>query len=285
MKAFKFNKIYVIESLNEKEDKLTGKELYNDLLRWKEYQIKDFKSELIQVASKKEFFEKMKLIKVECINKGQFPIIHFEIHGSQDKTGLVLNSGELIKWSELYEDLVQMNSIIGNNLFITLAVRHGVYLMKLIKIDKPSPFWGFIGSFNTIEELDLMISYNGFYDEFLKNFDLDAAIKRLQESNYDIPSSYRIITSELVFKDVIHRCFQKKYTQKKMFKRFETVLKSRNITIQNRNEKHNNAQKFRIEFHKLKRQYFENSKKTFFMFHYFPSNSERFKIGYNEVNN
>ena len=49
MNGFKFNKVYVIESLNSKEEILTGKELFDDLLRWKEYQIKDLKTELFQI--------------------------------------------------------------------------------------------------------------------------------------------------------------------------------------------------------------------------------------------
>ncbi len=122
MSEFQFNKVYVIESLDSEEEKLTGQELYNDLLRWKEYQVKDFKSDLIQVSNKSEFKAALDRIKEECTTKGFYPIIHFEVHGSEDKSGLILNSGELIKWSELYKDLIEINSIIGNNLFITLAV-------------------------------------------------------------------------------------------------------------------------------------------------------------------
>lgn len=285
MKGFEFNKVYVIESLDEKEDTLTGQELYNDLLRWKEYQVKYFKSELIQVENRKEFFEKIEVIKDECTTKGQYPIIHFEIHGSEDKTGLVLNSGELIKWTELYQDLIEINSIIGNNLFMTLAVCHGAYIMELIKINKPSPFWGFIGSFETIEESDIMIRYNEFYHEFLKNFDLDVATKRLHESNPDIPSSYSFINSELTFKSITRQYFEKKFIETEIKLRFEDGLKQNNIEIKDRNEKHKFKIKFKIELLRTKKDYFETHKKTFFMFDNFPKNKERFKIKFEEVNN
>jgi hypothetical protein len=115
MNGFEFNKVYVIESLDEKTEKLTGKELYEDLLRWKEFQIKDFKSEYIPVADRKDFFKILETIKDECTTKGQYPILHFEIHGSSDKSGLVLKSKELITWQELYQDLIDLNSSIGNN--------------------------------------------------------------------------------------------------------------------------------------------------------------------------
>lgn len=285
MKGFTFNKIYVIESLNGQEEKLTGEELYNDLLKWKEYQIKDFKAQLIKVDDKKDFFEKIDFIKDECTTKGQYPIIHFEIHGNADKTGLVLNSGELIRWSELYHDLREINSILGNNLFITMAVCYGAYIMELIKADKPSPFWGFIGSFETIEEVDLIIRYNEFYDEFLKSFNLNTAVQRLHDSNPTIPSSYRFINSELTFKNIMSKYFKEKFTESEITKRFEDGLKQKNIQIRDRNEKQKCRERFKVELLKTKKDYFEKHKTTFFMFDNFPDNQDRFEVDYKELNN
>ena len=34
MSTFKFNRLYIIESLQER---LTGKQLYDDLIKWQEY--------------------------------------------------------------------------------------------------------------------------------------------------------------------------------------------------------------------------------------------------------
>jgi len=284
MNGFEFNKVYVIESLNDREEKLTGTELYNDLLRWKEHQIKDFKAELIQVEDRKEFFKTIEFIKDECATKGQFPIIHFEIHGSEDKTGLILNSGELIEWLELYNDLREINSILGNNLFITLAVCHGAYIMELIKAHKPSPFWGFIGSFDAIDEDDLMIRYNEFYDEFLRSFNLDMAVRKLHESNSDIPSSYRFINSEMTFANVMRQYFDTKFTEKEIKKRFEDGLKQKKIKMNDRNEKHEYRVKFKVELLKTKRKYFEKHKRTFFMLDNFPKNQGRFKVEYEKLN-
>jgi len=285
MNGFKFNKVYVIESLNNSVENLTGEELYNDLLKWKEYQLKDFKSELIQVNNMKEFFEKIEYIKDECATKGHYPIIHFEIHGSKDKSGLIVNSGELITWSDLYNDLIEINSVVGNNVFITLAVCYGAYIMELIKPNNPSPFWGFIGSFETIEESDLMIRYNEFYDEFLKSFDLDSAVKRLHESNQNIPSSYSFINSELTFKNVLRQYFEQKFTEIEIKKRFNDGLSQEKINIKDRNAKHNFRIKFKVELLKSKKNYFEEHKSKFFMFDNFPENKKRFKVEYEDLNN
>lgn len=284
MATFQFNKVYVIESLDETEEKLTGKELYDDLLRWKEYQIADFKAEYISVDNKAGFLQTLETIKDECTTKGHFPILHFEIHGSYDMTGLVLKSRELITWDELYQDLVGINSIIGNNLFITLVVCHGGYIMKLIKIDNPAPYWGFIGSFDEIDVSDLLIRYNEFYDVFLRDYNLNDAVKKLHEANPSIPSTYRFINSEETFKNINRKYFNEKFSEEQIRLRFEDGLKQNNLNINYRNQKNQYRIKFRIKLLKSKKDDFEKHKRTFFMFENFPDNEKRFQVKYEELN-
>ena len=200
-RSFRFNKLYVIESL-EADEKQTGTELYNDLLRWKVIGTEKLSAEIINANSKKELFSIIQRIQSDCKKEDIFPIIHLEIHGSKYLDGLVLNSGELIRWMELYDDLVRLNESIGNNLFLTMAVCHGAHLMQLIKIDKPSPYWGIIGSFDEIYQQDILVRYNQFYDEFLTSFDLDKSIERLQKANEIMPADYRYINSEETFEKV-----------------------------------------------------------------------------------
>ncbi len=283
MVGFKFNKVYVIESLNSINDKLTGKELFNDLLKWKEFQIKDFKAELIQVDNKGKFFEQLKYIKSECTVKGYLPILHFEIHGCKDKTGLVLSSGELIRWSELYEDLVEINILVKNNLFLTMAVCHGAYIMEVIKTTNPSPFWGFIGSFDTINVSDLLIRYNEFYNELLSSFDISKATKSLHESNPGIPSKYKFINSELAFENIYKSYIKEKFTESQIEERFMDGMKQNGFKLNNRNEVNEIKIKFKIELLITKEKYFEKHKKVFFMIDRYKSNANRFKLSYKDL--
>jgi len=285
MTGFKFNKVYVIESLDVTKEKLTGKELYDDLLRWKESQITDFKAEYIPVDNKTDFLKTLETIKDDCLTKGQYPILHFEIHGSSDTTGLVLKSGELVAWNELYQDLVALNSIIGNNLFITLAVCHGGYIMQLIKINKSAPYWGFIGSFDEIKVSDLLIRYNEFYDVFLRNYDLNEAIKKLHEANPTVLSTYHFINSEDTFKNINRKYFREKFSEEQIKLRFEDGLKQNNLNIKDRNLENQYKIKFRTELLKSKKDYFEKHKRIFFMFDNFPDNEKRFQVKYDELNN
>lgn len=285
MMKFEFNKVYVLESLDETEEKLTGKELYDDLLKWKEFQITDFQAEYISINNKAEFFMTLERIKDDCTTKGQFPILHFEIHGSSDTTGLVLKSGELVTWNEFYQDLIVLNSIIGNNLFITLAVCHGGYIMELIKINNPAPYWGFIGSFDEIKISDLLIRYNEFYDVFLRDYDLNEAVKKLHEANPSVPSTYRFINSEETFKSINKMYFSEKFSEEQIKLRFEDGLKQINLEIKDRSIKDQYRINFRAELMRSKREYFEEHKRIFFMFDIFPENENRFRVSYEELNN
>lgn len=285
MTGFEFNKVYVLESLDENKDKLTGKELYDDLLHWKEFQITDFKAEYIAIKDKADFLKTLETIKDDCTTKGHYPILHFEIHGSSDKTGLVLKSGELVPWTELYQDLVALNSIIGNNLFITLAVCHGGYIMELIKIENSAPYWGFIGSFDEIKVSDLLIRYNEFYDVFLRNFDLNDAVEKLHKANPTVPSTYRFINSEQTFKNINKKYFSEKFSEEQIKLRFEDGLKQNKWDIKDRDLKNQYRIKFKIELLKSKKDYFEKHKRTFFMFDNFPDNEKRFQVNYEELNN
>lgn len=67
--------------------------------------------------------------------KWKSPIIHFEVHDSSDKKGLVLTSKELITWEELYQNLAPVNQLLRNELFITMAVCHGSFFLMSSCID------------------------------------------------------------------------------------------------------------------------------------------------------
>ena len=192
MKNFKFNKIQVIESLAIYEK--SGTDLFNNIISRKKYFFyPKLKTELSNPKTKKEFIECLDKIELDFIENRICPIIHFEIHGSNDKKGLILSSGEFVSWKELVKYIAKINLLTNNNLFITFAVCYGAHFLKEIKIDKPSPYWGFIGSFEEITFEDLVIRYEEFYDEFLVSLNLTKSISRLHNSNPLIPSSYILL--------------------------------------------------------------------------------------------
>ena len=279
MKDFTFNRIYVIESLDESKEKLTGKELYDDLLRWKEFTYNGkLKTELLQVKNKQHFLDALNDIKEECVIGGHHPILHFEVHGNEMKDGLIVQSGEIITWDELRNYLVDLNYHIGNNLFLTLAVCHGAHLMQIMRIDKPAPFCGFIGSFETIYSSDLLISYNEFYQEFLSSLKLDIAFKRLTEANPSIPSTYRFISAQDIFRKIYIDYLHNQMSKEGIKNRIQQIIQKNPLSFANRNEKRIFCRNFKKQLLNTKEKYYKEHSDAFFMLSEYPENRERFNV-------
>jgi len=276
---FTFNKIYVIESLSLDET-LTGTLLYNDLLRWKEkdhnYQIQ---AKLDPVADRHAFLKVFRDIQSECRTSGIYPIIHLEIHGSEDLDGLVLKSGELVTWEELRSALEEINLIVGNNLFLTLAVCHGAFLLGICRVHQRAPFWGFIGSFETIYSYDLLMRYTEFYTELLTSFEFDKALAALRTANPSLPADYRFINSQITFINVYDKYLREKASKTGFNKRKHEVIPEQKLSFRNRKEKRH-FQKVFVKIGRGSREkYFREHSRTFFMLDVFPANKNRFQVG------
>ncbi|THF53143.1 hypothetical protein E6C50_02760 [Flavobacterium supellecticarium] len=286
MRNFRFNKIYVIESLDKDEQK-TGKDLYDDILRWRQMSSDNkFTCEYKPINNKVEYETLIAHIEKEC-EKGIFPILHFEIHGLSNKSGLVLNNNETITYSKLTEDLSKINIKIGNNLFLTLAVCHGAYLLGAVKINKPAPFLGFIGSFETINNDDILYRYTGFYNEFLTSFDLSTSLKIFFEANHIDNNKFSFIDTEETFMTVYKNYIKENTSKKGIKKRIEDAILENNLTFKSRQEKRKFGRDFEKELNKTKQKYYSKHKDIFFMIKDFPENKERFKLArnYSEIIN
>ena len=277
MRNFKFNKIYVIESLKEDEHK-TGKELYEDIIRRRQMSNSDrFISEYKPINNKIEYKALLSEIEKECSN-GILPILHFEIHGFSDKSGLALNNNESINYLELAEDLSRINIKTGNNLFLTLAVCHGAYLLETIKIDKPAPYLSFLGSFEKINNDDILYRYSEFYNEFLMNFNLYSSLKIFFDANLIEENKFSFIDTEETFKTVYKNYLLENTSKQGIQKRIEDSITENNLTLNSRQQKRKFGRDFEKQVNQTKQKYYTEHKDIFFMTKEFPHNEERFKL-------
>ena len=123
--------------------KKTGKEICEGTLKFQCLRENSPSFEYVQINSKKQLFEKFLSIEKSIIEFKYLPYLHFEIHGSDDKSGLFLNSNELLEWNELYESLQSINIRCKNNLFISLATCYGAYMIRAYNNPtEPCPFYG-----------------------------------------------------------------------------------------------------------------------------------------------
>lgn len=277
MEYFKFNKVYVIESLDKNEHK-TGKDLYDDILKWRQLSSDNkFVCEYKPVNNKVEYKTLISEIEKECEN-GIFPILHFEVHGFSDKSGLALNSGEPISYPELIEDLSKINIKTGNNLFLTLAVCHGAYLLKAIRINEPSPFLSFVGSFKKINNNDILYRYSEFYSDFLANFNLFSALKIFFEANQIEENKFSFIDTVETFKTVYKNYIIENTSKEGIKKRIENSIKENDLKFASRQLKRKFGRDFEKRVEQTKQKYYSDHKNIFFMIRDFPQNEERFKL-------
>lgn len=281
MCGFSFNKIVVFESLDEDEKK-TGTEIYNDLFYYKSLEIEQLSSEIVSITNKDKLICELEKIALACKNDGLLPILHFEMHGLENHSGLYIISGESISWEELCDYLRKINILMRNNLFFTMAVCHGAYLMKTIDLRKAAPFWGFIGSFDVLYDTMLLRSYRAFYEEFLYSFDMNRAIMALQqkakELNLQFPnesSYYNFINCQIVFRRLNEKQKQMNEDDVALNERFEKESALMGVTQNKRKIKR--LYKKKSQSKKYINEWFKGKADVFFMINRYPENKERFK--------
>lgn len=271
-----FNRIYVIESLQSGE-MLTGTNLHNDLLRYQSIVHSDFESILKNPVDKKDWNQLFKEIEKDCRLNGNSPIIHLEVHGEKLKRGLVLTSGELVTWEELYQNLVDINIAIKNELFITMAVCFGNFWLSSAFLNQPAAFRGIVGSFDELKVSDLVIRYNAFYQELFNSFDFNRAYNALKNSNPGLPNDYRCYSAEEIFA-LAFRDYEINYCSQKALRKRALVAANDSGCI-NRQER----RKFEREFIKKEPQkresYFQECYRTFFMLDRYPELASTIEFG------
>lgn len=268
MAQIHFNRIYIIESLQH-GDTLTGTNLHNDLLRYQSSKHSDFKSILKNPKDKKEWNELFTEIQKDCEENGNAPIIHFEVHGSSDKKGLVLTSKELITWEELYQNLAPINQLLRNELFITMAVCHGSYFLMSSYIDRQTAFQGIVGSFDEISESDLAIRYDAFYSELFSSFDLNRAYEQLCSSNPSMPNTYGCFSSEYVFARCYLEYIKNECSEAALEKRAKETIVEQKMLL-NRHDHRKFIHDFIKTEQKNRSHYFKQDYKKYFMLDLYP---------------
>ena len=263
-------KVFVIESLKH-GDRLTGTNLYNDLISYALPLTSVLYNNIIDEGDWYGVVEKIK----DNVQLGDVVFIHLEIHGDSQGTGIVLNNGTKISFERVCDDFRGINKKIGCNLYVTLAVCHGLYLIKGLVPLKEMPFCGVIGSQEEIEVEDLELRFYEFYKSFLEFNDIEFAMEELQKANYGIPSSYKYVKPEDIFynswvsylKNSSNHEWQKKNTQK--------VSDENHL---NRSQRREFDRKFKRESEKAANTLFREKAELFFMVKDFPENRKRFQI-------
>lgn len=269
MDYFHFNKIYVLESLNENN---TGQELYNSLIQHMTYKYEGLATQFIEIESAEHWDSLMDDINAECKN-GIIPLFHLEIHGSD--SGVKLKNGDNVDVFHIGEQFRRINIACGCNLFVTLGVCKGLNILLNMLMDKPMPFIGAIGSFCNINEDDLSIRYYDFYDMLFNTLDIAKSFIALSNANLGHLSTYQYIPADELFYKNYSIYLSDKCTKEALEKRAEESMP---ITCSSRQQKRKFKRDFIKEEHKNRARYFNEHVISFFMTDIFPENSQRFHV-------
>jgi len=189
-----FNGVYIIQSLRE-GDKKTGQELYDDIISRRTSN--SLIARVDNISNREELFAHFSFVQ-RNIKNGIIPYIHFETHGFKD--GIQLSDGAEISWIEMVPYLRQINLLTKNNLFVSMASCQGGNIQFCVKITEPSPFRGFIGPMDNVGEIDLLNSYNEFFNVLLLKNDFELAIEALNATSRE--TKYHHMNVEAFF-DVV----------------------------------------------------------------------------------
>ena len=270
MLAVEFTKIAIIESL--KEPYKSGSDLkgYIEGLN-QEYLPYVPPIYYFSVINKDEFKCAINSLIAESSQKGENFILHLEIHGLDDLSGIGFKDTSTLSWEELGKILVPLNRAMGFNLLVCMATCFGSNLLKVVKPCKPGPCLAVIGPTESTDGSELLQHYRHFYRELLDNLDLVNAFKYLTSARLE-KGGFICKTADIWFEEVIMDHMNGYYLD-------EEILDERvNEIMLALPQEYNYLKKDVIVdiIKTITKNYIKKSFETFFMAQDIPENSNRF---------
>lgn len=130
------------------------------------------------VNNQDDFISALDRISLDIIG-GMKPMIHFDMHGSQEKGLEVGPTGEFIDWQKVYTCLRILNEQLNNELVVVITACNGLHLIKSISVEKAAPFLCLIAPDEEISFGHIEVKVPLFYREFFVSGSLHNACKKL----------------------------------------------------------------------------------------------------------
>ncbi|WP_147465464.1 hypothetical protein [Pseudomonas syringae group genomosp. 3] len=119
------------------------------------------------------------------IDNGLRPIIHFDMHGSQERGLEIGKAGEFIDWESVIDSLRILNIKLNNELVVLITACHGLHAILPISFEKVAPFLCLIAPEQEIKVGHIEDRIPGFYRELFSSGSLAHACQKLgNEFNY-----------------------------------------------------------------------------------------------------
>lgn len=198
------DRIIVIESLGPDDGMRTGTMLVEDFFPQlaKQGASVAIETSILKPQSKQELFAMLSAIALEVQANGAYPILHFEIHGSNDATGVAMANGEEATWKDLGPMFEAVNYATRNNTVVVLATCNGDGLQTIMS-RRRAPFWGLVAPTGIIHTGPLYAGMKAFYTELLTSQNGDEAVRELNRKGAEADATVTYVwrSAEGVFRD------------------------------------------------------------------------------------
>lgn len=192
-----FNKIFILKSLGESDT--FADDLYNETIE------PECKKCGLATEPPVEIFDTRdwdKAIDKICKDGHRFPLLHFEMHGDEEK-GLKLRLGDDIPWPKVVEDLTKINIRSENNLIVSMAVCYSTMnAFSISMVKKPAPY---LFSVTTKKKVQSTITYQMFsifYKKLIETKELYAALKKVEMECPELAKQFDILAVPFLFENV-----------------------------------------------------------------------------------
>lgn len=206
----RIDSVAIIESLPATEQK-TGESLAEHL------RAEGHEAVYLRVEKEVEFTRAIQEVERMSRSLGKRVALHFEVHGNEHGFGLA--SGELVNWSRVKQDIINLNFALKNHLLVSMAVCEGMWLLSIMRATDTSPFHSLISSQGTIYQRDIEKGFPVFYKALFAGLSLEEATQKLNVEAIRYGSEFQLTTSEETFAKVFEKYFREWCTPEAMYGR------------------------------------------------------------------
>lgn len=194
--------VIVIQSLCSHDIK-TGKNLYDDILRYKKYSNSGAFSSFHNVQCVEEFYSIIRKIE-RSLDEGDIITLQIETHGCDE--GIGLSNGEILKWKDFYNAIRPLNIKTGHLLFLIMAMCKSVAMISSINPEERAPYRAVVCTTRNVNADEIQRGFEAFYEKFFSLLDIVESLKALQEEVKDDNglSPFQVLSAESVFDDTFN---------------------------------------------------------------------------------
>lgn len=224
MSDFSFSKIVIIESLEHDEFK-SGTALCEYINGLREDNPESPTAHLVDVASCDGLLSVIEALTEEAQRLGEAPILHIEMHGFEDKSGLSFPDGTSLGWGDLAFALNKLNKATEFNLVVCVAACFGGHFIDAVRPDDPSPCFALIGPSDLTDGAELLSSFRSLYRTLLTTLSASDALVALHSHRLNVGAFYSVSAEQWFFR-LADGYLRKCCTKEKLKERGDAIINS-----------------------------------------------------------